>query len=493
MRAAAELIPRRLSHSPVVAPSRPALERKRRLGQVATPRPIADWMTAWACANRPRRILDPAVGEGVFVDSVIDHYRRQGWKRPQIDGCEIDRELARRVSAAGDWCAIRHCDFLDAEFPRPFDAVIANPPYVRHHSHERDERLFTRFDRLCGERISRMTNLYGLFVLRIGSLLSPRGRAAVIAPAEWLNADFGVPVKRYLLRENIIEAIVHFAHASHVFDGALTTAAIILLRKGRRAADPIRLAAVEDAESLARLWLDEARACSPSTLDPARKWSPIIETPAEPDGASHTLRSIADCSRGIATGANQFFTLNESARRHWKIDRRDLRLCITKARQIAGDRLTAAEVRRLVDADERVYLLSPRSHISAAVRRYLDEGRRLGIDRRYLPSHRPVWFRPEVRAPAPILVSVFARGRFRFVRNDAGVLNLTAYHGIYPRADSPRFVQRLFDYLNSDAAARALAAHRRIYGGGLLKVEPRDVESLEIPDCLYDPAFAARR
>lgn len=493
MRTAVEIIPRRLTQKTLVAPSHSARERKRRLGQVATPRSIADWMTAWACADRPRRILDPAVGEGVFVDTVIDYHRRRGWKRPHIDGCEIDRELASRVTASGDLCAVRHCDFLEADFPRPFDAVIANPPYVRHHAHERAERLFAQFDCLCGARISRMTNLYGLFLLRIGSLLSPRGRAAVIAPAEWLNADFGVPIKRYLLRENAIEAIIHFAHASHVFDGALTTAAIILLRNGRRAGDPIRLAAVDDAESLARLRLDEARGCAPATLDPARKWSSIVETPSETAGASHTLRSVADCSRGIATGANQYFTLNESTRRHWKIDRRDLCLCITKARQITGDRLTATDVRRLVDADERVYLLAPRPRISAAVRRYLDEGRRLGINRRYLPSHRPVWFRPEVRAPAPILVSVFARGRFRFARNEAGVLNLTAYHGIYPRDESPRFVRRLYDYLNSDAAARALASHRRIYGGGLLKLEPRDVESLEIPDCLYDPAFAARR
>ena len=466
---------------------------RRRWGQVATPRPVADWMTNWACADQPHRILDPAVGEGVFIESVRDFFGQRGLKCPVVHGCEIDADIARRLARRNLPLELRQVDFLRARFASSFDAVIANPPYVRHHSHACDEATLAGLDRLCGERLSRMTNLYGLFLIKIRSLLAPGGRAAVIAPAEWLNADFGVPIKRHLLRENAIEAIVQFSHASAVFSDALTTAAIVLIRGGRRAGDSVRLAMVDDAEGLAKLDLDRATERSPGELDPAQKWSPMIEGRTRPAQSAHTLADIADCSRGIATGANDYFTMSESTRRRWKIDRRDLRLCIVKARQISGDRFTAIDLRALIDADERVYLLSPRDALSIPVNEYLAEGRRLGIPERYLPSHRPVWFRPEVRRPAPILVSVFARGRFRFVDNKAGVLNLTAYHGIYPHDDSPARVGALVDYLNSPAAARSLADHRRIYGGGLMKLEPRDVESLELPDCLYHPCIAQKR
>lgn len=466
---------------------------RRRWGQVATPRPVADWMTNWACADRPRRILDPAVGEGVFIESVRDFFGQRSAQCPVVHGCEIDADIARRLARRNLPLELRQVDFLRARFASGFDAVIANPPYVRHHSHACDEATLAGLDRLCGERLSRMTNLYGLFLIKIRSLLAPGGRAAVIAPAEWLNADFGVPIKRHLLRKNAIEAIVQFSHASAVFSDALTTAAVVLLRGGRRAGDSVRLAMVDDAEGLARLDLDRATERSSGELNPAKKWSPMIEGRTRPAQSAHTLADIADCSRGIATGANDYFTMSESARRRWKIDRRDLRLCIVKARQVSGDRFTASDLRALMDADERVYLLSPRGSLSIPVNEYLAEGRRLGIPERYLPSHRPVWFRPEVRKPAPILVSVFARGRFRFVDNKAGVLNLTAYHGIYPHDDSPARVGALVDYLNSPAAARSLADHRRIYGGGLMKLEPRDVESLEIPDCLYHPCIAQKR
>jgi len=150
-------------------------------------------------------------------------------------------------------------------------------------------------------------------------------------------------------------------------------------------------------------------------------------------------------------------------------------------------------VQRLIDADRRIHLLCPRPCLTAEVERYLEEGRRQGVDQRYLPAHRPVWYRPEHRAPAPILVSVFARGEFRFVLNEAGVLNLTAYHGIYPHALERDGVLALFDYLNGPAARVALRDHRRIYGDGLFKLEPRDVEALPIPcDCGAGPLPAER-
>ena len=480
------------SELPLHPPQRAAVLR-RRWGQVDTPRIVADWMTYWACADRPRRILDPAVGEGVFIESVREFFGQRGLNCPVVHGCEIDADIVRRLAGRGLPLDLRQVDFLRARFASGFDAVIANPPYVRHHSHACDDAIFGRLDRLCGERLSRMTNLYGLFLIKIRSLLAPGGRAAVIAPAEWLNADFGVPIKRHLLRENAIEAIIQFSHASAVFSDALTTAAIVLLRSGRRVGDRVRLAMVDDAGELAKLDLDRATERSPGELDPAQKWSPMIEGRTRAARSAFKLADIADCSRGIATGANDYFTMSESTRRRWKIDRRDLCLCIAKARQIPGNRLTAGELRALIEADERIYLLSPRASLSTAVKKYLAEGRRLGIPERYLPSHRPVWFRPEVRRPAPILVSVFARGRFRFVHNKAGVLNLTAYHGIYPHDASPQRVRALVDYLNSPVAARSLADHRRIYGGGLMKLEPRDVESLEIPDCLYHPRNAGQR
>mgnify|MGYP003729577143 CR=1 FL=1 len=475
-------------------------------------------MARWVCAEQPRTLLDPAVGTGVFLAAVKGAC---GPALPErIDAIDVDEAMLGRAShaAAGLPARFRQADFITAEMSASYEAIIANPPYVRHHELRYDEASLALIDRLCGRRLSRFTNLYGLFLVKIAALLGPRGRAAVITPAEWLNADFGAALKAHLLETNLLEAVIHFDHAANVFEGALTTAAITLLRRPREAGRPIRLCGVRDVTMLAGLRPEDGLAVPADQLDPRSKWTPLFrvirpgETPALgrsggerrrqrrplaidsspppaalPGHAACRLGDIARCTRGIATGANDFFTLRESDRRAWGLPAADLRFCITKAQQIRGDRLTSDDLRRLVECDQRVYLLCPRAPLSPAVARYLEEGRRRGIHRRYLPSHRPTWYQPEARQPAPILVSVFARGTFRFVLNEARALNLTAYHGIYPRFRDADAVRRLFEYLAGPSAAASLAQHRRVYADGLLKVEPRDVEALPIPAELADP------
>ncbi|MBI5765309.1 MAG: SAM-dependent DNA methyltransferase [Planctomycetes bacterium] len=434
------------------------------------------------CRESPRIALDPAVGPGVFVDAIAAlprHARPRELHLLDIDPVMIAK-LRTPTSIA---CRVAAADFITKRHVGPFDAVIANPPYVRHHDFDYGPRAWRDLERVTGAPIPRTTNLYGLFVLKIGSLLSARGRAAIITPSEWLRADFGVALKSYLLRENLLDAIIQFDHGASVFDGVLTTACITLLRKGRRPADPIRCATVSDERGLAALDFDAATSWLPAELQANEKWN-ALDKRSTSDRSTRKLSDFATCSRGIATGANDYFTLRPSDLKKWKIARRDVRPCITKARQIRRDRITADDLRRLITEDERVFLLQPGTPLNPAVRSYLEHGKKRGVHSRYLPSHRPTWYLPEHRMPAPILISVFARGRFRIVWNEANVLNLTAYHGIYPRDGQRATARKLFEWLSSSAGHGALQAHVRLYADGLLKVEPKDVEAVTIPDNL---------
>lgn len=471
-----------------------AADDRRRLGQVFTPRPVADWMVRWACAASPDSILEPAVGEGVFIEALESRYARSR-KRPFIVAYDVDDRMIDHGRARQSPFQIehRHESFIESISSDRFEAAVANPPYVRHHEHKLSEACFERFDRMCGHRLSRLTNLYGLFLLRIWESLAPGGRAAVITPAEWLNADFGKAIKACLTGENAIDGIVHFGHASRVFSDAMTTAAITLLRRDRGPEDGVRLVTVESAEELNDQLLDKAVQFEVAALDPARKWTPLFQearlaattgskTRRSAPSSTLTLGQIARCVRGIATGANDYFTLRESDRVRFEIDPMDLSPCVTKAQHATDDVFNRRCLDALRDADHRIHLLNPRARLTPEVERYLDHGRSLGIDKRYLPSHRPVWYRPEERPPAPIWVSVFARGRFRFIRNEAGALSLTAFHAIYPKSSDESAVGALIAYLQSDAAQQSLSDHQRIYAEGLLKLEPKDVEAIPVPE-----------
>jgi len=119
------------------------------------------------------------------------------------------------------------------------------------------------------------------------------------------------------------------------------------------------------------------------------------------------------------------------------------------------------------------------------VRAYLDAGEAAGLHLRYVCRTRDPWYRVEEVAPAPLLVGYMARGGVRVFTNRAGAVHLNLLHGVYPRPGTPaRLVARLRRYLESPAGqAAALTAARR-YARGLIKLEPRDVEDIVIPDDL---------
>ena len=83
---------------------------------------------------------------------------------------------------------------------------------------------------------------------------------------------------------------------------------------------------------------------------------------------------------------------------------------------------------------------------------------------------------------APILALVFNRENVRFVLNEADILNLTAYHGIYLTFDDKLMTKALLCYLNSDICAEIQKTARRAYGGGFHKFEPGDSEKLLVMD-----------
>lgn len=475
-------------------------DRRKALGQFFTPRPVARAMVRWACEHDPRCFLDPAVGPGVFIDE-LGRCGRRSIERIVAFDIDAAAETATRRRVAGRWCdgyAFRHADFLAADLDERFDAIVCNPPYIRHHQAKLPDAVFQRFERWFDIRLSRLSNVYCLFILRILTLLSRRGRAAIITPSEFLNADFGRAIKHILLGNPAFRGFVVFDPAAAVFDGIVTTACITLLDMGP-SSDTITLSRARGIDSVEAALApfcrgerrpghgcdDSIRRVRRSSLNPADKWSTSsrhIAPSIKHRGRMRPLSDFGRCMRGIATGANAFFTLTQTEARQWALPPAVLKPCITKAAHARRPSLSAADHAALVTADKKALLLDIRDPDGPQVRAYLDHGEALEIHRRYLPRKRRMWHLMERRTPADLLVTVFGRKRLRFVRNEAGVLNLTAFHCVYMREECRRFIPFLMCYFHSGAAAQACAVEHRVYGDGLLKFEPKDVERLLIPD-----------
>jgi len=459
----------------------------KQLGQVATPEPVAVLMAKWVMSVRPRTILDPAAGLGGLLSAC-----RQFDERVQLVGVERDSEtLQRAKTSAPRGTKLILADYLKSESGL-FDSIIANPPYVKAQRLDYSEKDWRYFEERLGTPLDRLTNLYALFLLKIWEDLAAGGRAAVILPAEFLNANFGEEIKERLLRVIRPAGIVIFAPSLNVFADALTTSAIVLLDKGRALKAPIwaRLAeSVEDAERFVEGLL-AGKISAPgkglinlAALNPRDKWLNLLlngATERVPVLFAKRVGDYFDCRRGIATGANDFFCLSRAEMRAHHLTEAHVESCITKATDADGLVFTRDKFNALVARDRRCFLLNP-SRNGQSLTRYLEIGEQQGIPKRHLPSHRPVWYLPENRAVADIWVAVFSRESVKIILNISGAKNLTCFHGLYAKPGNEPLAPLLTLFLNSSLGRESFSQVNRFYGDGLNKLEPRDVEAMPCP------------
>jgi len=172
-----------------------------------------------------------------------------------------------------------------------------------------------------------------------------------------------------------------------------------------------------------------------SDLPHNKKWTPILlslfSEQIIPDGFVK-LSLYGTFTRGIATGANDFFALTKSKIKNWNLDSNNICKCITKSSQIRKAVFTEYDYDILYDSDKPVYCLDVRDHESQQIRKYIAEGEKLRYNERYLTSVRSPWYKIERRKPAPILFGVFNRGRLKVIRNLTTAINFTCYHSFYP-------------------------------------------------------------
>jgi adenine-specific DNA-methyltransferase len=459
-------------------------EYRRAAGQFFTPRWIATGLASWVVATRPKSILDPAFGLGALLQACTD----LGFDGSLI-AYEFDSALVQRWQAEyGQTSAVElHCaDFLTCR-AGVIDAAIANPPYNRFQNRDLPTPVHAELAQALGEVASGYTNQYALFLYLVVSRLSIDGRAAFIVPSEFLATGYGAQVKRFLLRTQRLRHVVLFDTATRIFPEAATTACVMLFERGLQDCLTVtHLGAEEDAAAFHALCASEAHTpgsteISYAELDPDGNWQNLGLEQSDWTGFAD-LKTFGQVSRGIATGANEFFVLSASEAAARKLVLSDLVPCIASANAAPGIVFCDDHWRDLRDRDKPAYLFDGLTAPSNFASEYVHYGETQGLHRRYLTKMRRPWYRLEQRVQAPLLLAVFGRDGFRAVLNKSRALNLTAFHGFYPREGWESISEVLWMYLQTPTALRSFARQQRAYGDGLKKLEPGDWGKLKVPD-----------
>ena len=465
---------------------------RRKFAQFFTPPSIASIMADWVSEKSPKLVLDPALGTGILARAV-------GKRLPntKIVGYEIDPAVAvaakKATSLAGIDVEIREADFLDTNLDEKFDGVIANPPYLRHHDLPNSAQRIAQIGSACDIRLSGLTNAYALFLLDCCRRLNAGGRLAFIIPTEWTNSNFGKPIKEYLLKNGFLRAIIYVCHTNTIFEDALTTSSILLVEKSDTPPSVVKTLFVASETELPRL--DELFGTRESRLAmkprdfqsdqllQTAKWDDLIRRGdmVIPNGFV-PLRLLATTKRGIATGANRFFHISLAMAHQQGILEEHLIPCIGKANDVTSLNFGPESFAELIKRERPTHLINFSGVLSPAEKSYVQQGEAQGLHQRYLTQKRSPWYSNEKIHVAPIWAAVFGRECMRFIVNTAKVANLTAFHGVYPLHTDPKFVKALAAALNSNIVQGVMKSEMRVYGGGLNKVEPRDLLDVKVPD-----------
>ena len=113
---------------------------------------------------------------------------------------------------------------------------------------------------------------------------------------------------------------------------------------------------------------------------------------------------------------------------------------------------------------------------------YLAQGETLGVNKKYLPSHRTPWYKAENGKIAPIWVVSAGRGEVKIVRNLAQLSNLTTFHGIIVKEEYLDLTDVIFSYLVTPIGQTILKQNKKELGGGLDKFQPNDINDAKMLD-----------
>lgn len=470
----------------------PALRKER--GAFFTPEAITRFIAQWAIRSPSDSVMEPSAGDAAFLVAAVRQLRHLSKSRaacPTVDGVEIHELSARvareRVLAAGGCPSIRHSDFFLVEPEPTYDVVIGNPPYIRYQEFTGESRARSRAAALRGGvSLSGLASSWAAFVVHSALFLKEGGRLGLVLPAELLSVNYAAPVRKFLFDQFQHVQLVLFEE--QVFPEAEADVVLLLADGYRRG--PADHAVINQAKNGAALAaLGAGQPWRPS--DPAEKWTgSLVQADAlapldalVEDGLFAGLQAWGNTTLGIVTGNNKYFTLSPQRAKELGLRSSEL-LPISPpgSSHLRGLELSKELLTTLGRQGSATNLFYPADPPSTAASAYIDDGHRTGVDTAYKCRVRKTWHRVPLVKPADLFLTCMNADTPRLTTNQAGAYHLNSVHGVFLREEHREIGRELLPLasLNSVSLLHAEMVGRS-YGGGLLKIEPKEADRWAMP------------
>jgi predicted RNA methylase len=475
-------------------------DERNKLGQFATPPALAKQILEQAVRlhpeGKPVRFLEPAIGTGSFFSALLRAFPATAIE--SAVGFETDPECVKRVHSL--WrtspLKLREEDFTKAapptsEWAKP-NLIVCNPPYVRHHHLTASDKLRLKraVQQVAGVKLSGLAGLYCYFLCLTQAWMAKDSIAGWLIPSEFMDVNYGQQVKDYLLSRVTLLRVHRFDPNDVQFADALVSSAIVWIRNTLPTAEHV----VEFTYGGTLQSPEHKKTVSAKALRREAKWTKFSHHTDDVagDATQIVLSDLFKIQRGLATGENRFFIMSREQAMAKEIPQKFLRPILPSPRYLEVDEVPADGEGNPV-LNRRLFLLScdlPESEVKAKyppLWKYFQLGVENGIQNGYLCTHRSPWYAQENRPASPFLCTYMGRhdtgtGRpFRFILNHSKATAPNVYLMLYPKPflqmaidKKPEILRDAWNGLNR-ISTHTLTREGRVYGGGLYKLEPREL------------------
>jgi len=488
-------------------------------GGYYTPPAIADFLTHWALAHQPQRILEPSCGDGRFLAALYRQVENGHGLAPAfVDAIELLSPEVAKANQVGDKLRqfTSEVNIMEADFlswitntnGNQWEAIIGNPPYIRYQYFDKEQRdkakqIFQQAEVVFTER----TNAWVPFVIASVTHLAPRGRLAMVIPAEILHIQHANGLR--LLLEQTMESVTLIHFRQMVFDEALQGVVLLLAEKRAEAltAMPsngaqlglfsrpqpkqanLQIIDLNDETDLLTLDLSAVPPIIPpwqghwmfALLD-AAEIALLKQLQTNPQILPFT--TIAKVKLGIVTGANDFFVVNDELLKQYQLETIASPM-LAKSDLIKGISYNQADHDANRAIGKSVHFLQfpsqPCAELPSLMAEYIAWGELQELHTRYKCRIRNPWYVVPYVWVSEIGLLKRCHHFPRLVLNDLGAYSTdTAYRITLKPEYQNRAKDMVFSFLNSLTFLYAELLGRH-YGGGVLELVPSEIAQLFIP------------
>ncbi len=450
------------------------------------------------------RFLEPAIGLGVFYSAIL--FRTSGIEPLTATGIEIDTKIVKmsRTLWKDSKLEILNSDFLKSNPPinknDKYDLLITNPPYVRHHHIKKDEKEFLSsfINDNLNIKVNGLMGLYGYFILIAHLWMKQDGVESWLVPREFMDVKYGRSLRKYLTEYVTLLQIHCFEIEDVQFKTAEVTSTIIIFKMSPPKPDNKILftkgSNIKNPNFIREIDIN--------LLKQSEKWSTIIdsENPTDIENIPKGTLKLGDffkVKRGVATGANDYFIIDEKIINIYNIPKEFLIPTLPAPRYLTSNIINKKDVED--EHNNKLYILNCKLNKSEietkyhGLYEYIQLGEKKEVDKVYLTRNKKPWYLIEQREPAPILCAYSGRkskkgDSIRFIRNKSNVVVTNSYYNLYPKKwikeKDLQTQEKLYDDIFNvliKIDQKEILKHGRSYGGGFRKIEPKELENVVLP------------